>query len=74
MSQKTSGVNWNKSSKAKERRKRALRGLEIQLANGKKFVNAKKLGGDTNKQVAQPLTETDVRRIEREIETLKSRI
>ena len=74
MSNKTSGVNWNRSSKAKLRRKKAIERLQDQLHKGTKFVNAKKLGGDTNRQVAQPLTETDVRRIEKEIETLKSRI
>lgn len=74
MSNKTSGVNYNRSSKAKLRRKKAIERLQDQLHKGTKFVNARKLGGDTNKQVSQPLTETDVKRINCELETLLSRI
>ncbi len=71
MSKKTNGVNWNKDSKSKERRKRAIDRLEIQLRSGKKQLRSTRL----QKQVSyDDLSETDISRINKELDTLKTRI
>jgi len=53
----------NMSSKVIQRRKNVIVRLEEQLKDGKKY----------NKSIAYPLTEKDIKRINSEIETLKSR-
>ncbi len=67
MSTKTNGVAFNKSSKAKNRRKAAISRLEVQLEYGHK-------PDKEHKSIHVPLTETDVKRINRELETLLTRI
>lgn len=71
MSKKTNGVKWNKDSKSKERRKRAIERLEIQLKSGKKQLRSTRL----QKKVAyDDLSEIDITRINKELDTLKTRI
>lgn len=63
------------NTKKQERRKRTLTRLESQLSSGVKPMKEKVLGKMktfTNKTV--PLTEKDRKRIENEIQTLKTRI
>ena len=66
MSQKKNGVNYSRSGKVTQRRKRALSRLQDQLEDG---VKTKSLAAGTS-----PLTDADVKRIEREIENLKRKI
>jgi len=54
----------------KNRRKKVLERLEAQLKGGHKVVKGSKL----NAISSEPLTESDISRINREIEVLKSRI
>ena len=61
---KKNGVNYSMNSKAKLRRKSALERLESQLKSGKKTYRFDSIS----------LTEEDKKRIESEIETLKTRI
>lgn len=69
MSEKQSGVNWNKSSKTKKKRVAVINRLEVQLK-----LNEKPLEVIAGMQVYTNLTDHDVIRINREIETLKTRI
>lgn len=71
MSNKTNGVKWNKSSKSKQRRKSVIERLETQLKSGVKPIEAMRLSKDKS---TQPLTDLDIKRINKEIETLKQRI
>ena len=66
MSKKENGVNWNKSSKTKQRRVKVIERLTAQLKSVKK--SGKKLSEEI------VLTEHDFKRINREIETLQFRI
>ena len=66
MSQKKNGVNYGRSAKATNRRRKALKRLEYQLEEGSKTKSIS--SGST------PLTEGDVKRIEREIANLKRKI
>ena len=66
MSKKTNGVTWNKSSKTKQRRVKAIDRLTIQLKSGKKPVRKSK--------TEELLTDHDVKRINREVEILQTRI
>jgi len=68
MSKKQNGVNYGKTVAQKSRRERVIAMLEKQLKNG----NKKGKVVDGSKII--PLTEKDVKRIEKEIETLKERI
>jgi len=68
MSKKQNGVNYGKTVAQKSRRERVIAMLEKQLKSGKKRQKVV----DGNKII--PLTEKDVKRIEKEIETLKDRI
>lgn len=54
------------------RRKAALKRLEAQLASGVKPLESARL--QAGPQVMQPLTEHDIKRIKKEINTLKERI
>ena len=69
---KANGVNYSKSVAAKSRRERVIVMLEKQLKSG---VKTKKIG-DTTPFVFSKiiLTESDVKRINKELETLKSRV
>lgn len=79
MSKKHNGVNYNKSSKAKERRARVITRLEQQLESGEKLVTDPdkipegvfSIGADG---YYIPLTQSDISRINKEIETLKLRL
>ena len=64
MSRKTNGVKFAKSPAHRKRRENALHRLEVQLTDGLKTVN----------EEAVPLTDKDIKRIEKEIEILESRI
>lgn len=66
MSKKTNGNNWNKSSKTKQGRVKTIDRLSIQLKSGKKS------GRKSTSELA--LTEQDVKRINKEIEILQTRI
>ena len=66
MSKKENGVSWNKSSKTKQRRAKNIDRLTAQLKR------AKKPGKKLSEEIA--LTEQDIKRINREIETLQTRI
>lgn len=66
MSKKENGVNWNKSSKTKQRRVKNIDRLTAQLKR------AKKPGKKFSEEIV--LTEHDVKRINREIEILQTRI
>lgn len=65
MSNKASGVNWDKRSQARQRRQRVIERLDAQLITGKKTIND---GVETE------LSDSDIKRIKKEIETLKTRI
>jgi hypothetical protein len=52
------------------RRRNALRRLEAQLKSGKKPLESARL----SERVMQDLTESDIKRIKKEIEILKSKI
>jgi hypothetical protein len=64
MSNKTSGVNWDKRSQARQRRQRVIERLESQLNLSTKTVI----------NLPVPLSDSDIKRIKKEIETLKTRI
>ena len=68
MSKKTNGVNHSMRVPVKGRRLRVLETLETQLLRGDK---TEKIGTTSHKV---PLTETDTKRIKKEIEILKKRI
>lgn len=68
MSSKHNGVNWNKSSKSKQRRKSVIERLKAQLKLGKKTITVEK------KVEIVPLSEKDVNRINKELEVLETRI
>jgi len=59
----------NMSHQSKERRRRVIERLEQQLKSGKKTINLLKTG-----YAYEPLIEGDIKRIKKELETLKSRI
>lgn len=67
MSKKTNGVKWNKSSKTKQRRKSVIERLESQLKIGTKPAKKSQVRGI-------PLTDSDIKRINKEIEILRTRI
>lgn len=75
MSEKINGINWKKSSKAKDRRRSVITRLELQLASGEKpgipDDGVFAIGSDG---VFTPLSEHDINRINKEITTLKERI
>lgn len=71
MSSKHNGVNWNKSSKAKERRRSTIKRLETQLESGRKTLPTANLKAGP---VTGELTEKDINRINKELEVLKTRI
>lgn len=65
MSRKTNGVNWSMTPQAKLRRVDAIKRLKAQLESGKK----------RNKEnLIVDLTDKDVKRINKELEILKTRI
>lgn len=64
MSKKANGVNWSKQIKVRHRRSNVIDRLNYQLKEGTK----------NTKEGTVPLTEKDVKRINKELETLKSRI
>ena len=79
MSKKHNGVNWNKSSKTKERRKKVITRLEQQLESKEKLViDPNKIPKGVFSIGANgyyiPLSESDISRINKEIETLKLRL
>ena len=64
MSNKASGVNWDKRSQARQRRQRVIERLESQLnLSTKTVINLPGI-----------LSDSDIKRIKKEIETLKTRI
>lgn len=65
MSKKKNGVNFSRQIKATRRRKRAVERLTAQLESGSK---SKTLNSE------EPLTEADIKRIEREISNLNRKI
>lgn len=65
MSKKTNGVNWSRTPQHTFRRQGALARLENQLKIGKKTTGDGEL---------HDLTEKDIKRINKEITTLKERI
>jgi len=69
MSKKTNGVNYAKSPLHTNRRVNALKRLEGQLVINKKFIN-----DENGKIVPIDLVEKDIKRINAEIQILKSRI
>jgi hypothetical protein len=69
MSKKTNGVNWAKSPAHNHRRITVLKKLQKQLES-----NTKTSKDEHGKKVVIALTERDVSRIEKEIQTLKTRI
>ena len=69
MSKKTNGVNYAKSPLHTNRRVNALKRLECQLVINKKFIN-----DENGKIVSIDLVEKDIKRINAEIQILKSRI
>jgi hypothetical protein len=74
MSTKT---QWSKKSSSKKRRQRALDRLEAQLKSGEKPTKFEVVAPRTyrTREVSNtPLEESDRKRIQKEIETLKSRI
>lgn len=64
MTKEQSGVRFNKSAAAKERRKKVIVRLENQLVSGKKIT----------KNDTVELTTNDVKRINKELTVLKERI
>jgi hypothetical protein len=68
MSKKANGVNYSRTVCKKNRRERVIAMLEKQLKNGKK--REKVIHGAKT----IPLTEKDIKRIEKEIDILKARI
>lgn len=63
---KRNGVNWSMTIPAKSRRQRVLPRLQNQLKAGVK-------PSKENPGEMIPLTEKDIKRINKEVETLKSR-
>lgn len=73
MSQTHDGVKkFNKSIPSKRRRRAVIERLEAQLQLGTKLVFFERDGGIWEKDVQ--LTEHDIKRIKKEITTLKTRI
>lgn len=70
MSQKANGVNFGKTEQQKSRRERVIPRLEAQLKTGMKMPKSAKEG--ITKLV--PLTDADIKRINKEIATLKARL
>lgn len=68
MSNKVNGQNFKKDSKTKNRRVNVVARLEAQLK-----TNVKPDKESKKKNANVPLTATDVKRIDREIEILKAR-
>ena len=68
MSKKSSGVNWNKSSKTKQRRKNVIDRLEKQLESKSKVTKECKSGETVL------LNDSDIKRINKELIILKERI
>lgn len=73
MSNKTSGVP-NKTVEKISRRKRVITMLEAQLKLGTKNVFVQRIDNGTREISIVPLTEKDVIRIKKELETLKASI
>ena len=69
MSKKTNGVNYGKTIQQQSRRRRALDMLENQLKEGFKPSKLKE-----NRGKPTPLTEKDIKRINKEISILKERV
>lgn len=72
--QKANGVNYSMTSKVQSRRKSVIERLEKQLQSGTKVMSNKEhklLGGSNN---IIPLSESDIKRINLEIKTLKARV
>jgi hypothetical protein len=68
MSKDKNGVKrWAKTPAHRQRRKSAIERLEAQLLEGLKLIKGKRF-------VAIPLTDKDVKRIEKELTILKQRI
>lgn len=67
---KSNGVNHSMRINAKNRREKVIERLEAQLKSGVKRIHPKKIDdfGLT------PLNEFDIQRINKEIETLKTRV
>lgn len=68
---KNNGVNYSMDNKVQERRKRVIERLEHQLKLGTKIVTFKENG--TKITVAEDLNTQDVKRINQELDTLKTR-
>jgi hypothetical protein len=69
--QNANGVNYSMDQKVQERRKRVIVRLEKQLKLGTKIVTFKENGIKVT--VAEDLNTQDVKRINQELETLKTR-
>ncbi len=67
MSNKANGVNYGKTVPQKGRRERAITALQLQLTSGEKTEKK-----SYDKKV--PLLDKDITRINKEIETLKSKL
>lgn len=69
---KSNGVRHSMSKKSQSRRLRVIERLENQLkANQKRVREIDSLG--VREEIVKPLTDSDIKRIQKEIETLKSR-
>ena len=68
MSKKKSGINYSKAVPVRSRRSRVIKVLEGQLKSG---LKTEKKRTDGHKI---PLTEKDIKRIEKEVTTLKERV
>ncbi len=66
MNNKHNGVNFSRDEKTIERRRRVIERLETQLKKGVKFK--------TLSSIVQSLEIKDITRIQKEIETLKTRL
>jgi hypothetical protein len=75
MSNKANGVNWDRRFPAKQKRKGVIERLEKQLKDGVKnttIMVGKKY--PTKQSATIPLTDSDIKRINKELEVLKTRI
>ena len=68
MSKKANGVNYGKTVAQRSRRERVIKKLEAQLKRGDKTEKI----GETSHKV--PLTDSNIKRINKELETLKARV
>ncbi len=67
MSKKANGVNYGKTVPQRDRRRRVIASLKQQLESGEKTKKG-------TKDVKIPLTEKDVKRINKEISILEERV